>query len=218
LLADERVSDSLSTRAFTCFIASVPRRSTILLLTEISAASYLCELHTLFLSDRHRISYRISLASAARVRHCRASTQQKKSQNQKTKAEHVISCCSNRSPHRTNHSACIRFPAQHSTQPTISRRIIVTQTARAMMRPRSVGVIRLPDLAVGGRIMKLMTREQLFAAPKLARRAKARFDRGMVAVSAARIRAMEIAKQCAELPRLPPTASHRRRLVRLRGP
>jgi hypothetical protein len=66
------------------------------------------------------------------------------------------------------------------------------------MRPRSVGVIRLPDLAVGGRIMKLMTREQLFAAPKLARRAKARFDRGMGAVSAARIRAMEIAKQCAD--------------------
>jgi hypothetical protein len=73
------------------------------------------------------------------------------------------------------------------------------------------------DWAVGGRIMKMMTREQLFAAPKLARRAKARFDRGMGAVSAARIRAMEIAQQCAELPRLTPTASHRRRLARLRG-
>jgi hypothetical protein len=32
-------------------------------------------------------------------------------------------------------------------------------------------------LTVGGRIMK-MTREQLFAAPKVARRAKGRFDRG----------------------------------------
>src|ERR1700704_4395043 len=70
---------------------------------------------------------------------------------------------------------------------------------------------------VGGRIMKMMTREQLFAAPRLARRAKGRFDRGMEAVSAARARAMEIAQQCAALPRLTPTASHRRRLARLRA-
>jgi len=51
----------------------------------------------------------------------------------------------------------------------------------------------------------------------LARRAKGRFDRGMEAVSAARSRAMEIAQQCAALPRLTPTASHRRRLARLRA-
>ena len=70
---------------------------------------------------------------------------------------------------------------------------------------------------VGGRIMKMMTREQLFAAPRLARRTKARFDRGMEAVSAARTRATEIAQQCAALPRLVPTnASQRRRLARLR--
>ena len=50
----------------------------------------------------------------------------------------------------------------------------------------------------------MMTREQLFAAPRLARRAKGRFDRGMEAVSAARARAMEIAQQCAALPRLIP--------------
>ena len=49
--------------------------------------------------------------------------------------------------------------------------------------------------------MKMMTREQLFAAPRLARRTKARFDRGMEAVSAARARATEIAQQCiAETP------------------
>jgi hypothetical protein len=65
--------------------------------------------------------------------------------------------------------------------------------------------------------MKMMTREQLFAAPRLARRAKGRFDRGMEAVSAARARAMEIAQHCAALPRLTPTASHRRRLARLRA-
>jgi len=65
--------------------------------------------------------------------------------------------------------------------------------------------------------MKMMTREQLFAAPRLARRAKGRFDRGMEAVSAARARAMEIAQQCAALPRLTLTASHRRRLARLRA-
>ena len=65
--------------------------------------------------------------------------------------------------------------------------------------------------------MKMMTREQFFAAPRLARRAKGRFDRGMEAVSAARSRAMEIAQQCAALPRLTPTASHRRRLARLRA-
>jgi hypothetical protein len=63
----------------------------------------------------------------------------------------------------------------------------------------------------------MMTREQLFAAPKLARRAKGRFDRGMEAVSAARTRAKEIAQQqCAGLPRLIPNASQRRRLARLR--
>jgi hypothetical protein len=60
--------------------------------------------------------------------------------------------------------------------------------------------------------MKMMTREQLFAAPKLARRAKGRFDRGMEAVSAARTRATEIA----QVPRLIPNASQRRRLARLR--
>jgi hypothetical protein len=61
-----------------------------------------------------------------------------------------------------------------------------------------------------------MTREQLFAAPKLARRAKGRFDRGMEAVSAARTRAMEIAQECAAQPLLVPNASQRRRLARLR--
>jgi len=40
------------------------------------------------------------------------------------------------------------------------------------------------------RIMK-MTREQRFAAPKLARRAEERLERGKVAVSAARARATE---------------------------
>jgi hypothetical protein len=70
---------------------------------------------------------------------------------------------------------------------------------------------------VWGRIMKMMTKEQLFAAPKLVRRAKGRFDRGMEAVSAARARATEIAQQCAALPKLIPTASHRRRLARLRA-
>ena len=50
-------------------------------------------------------------------------------------------------------------------------------------------------MAVGGRIMK-MTREQLFAAPKVARRAEDRLERGKAAVSAARARATEIAQQC----------------------
>ena len=62
-----------------------------------------------------------------------------------------------------------------------------------------------------------MTSKQLFAAPKVAHRAKGRIDRGMEAVSAARTRATEIAQQCAALPRLVPTnASQRRRLARLR--
>jgi len=39
----------------------------------------------------------------------------------------------------------------------------------------------------------------------------------MEAVSAARARATEIAQQCAALPKLIPTASHRRRLARLRA-
>ena len=62
----------------------------------------------------------------------------------------------------------------------------------------------------------MMTREQLFAEPRLARRAKGRLDRGMEAVSAARARALEIAQQCAAQPLLVPNASQRRRLARLR--
>jgi len=49
-----------------------------------------------------------------------------------------------------------------------------------------------------------MTREQLFAAPKLARRAEDRLERGKAAVSAARARATEIAQQCVAQPRLRP--------------
>jgi hypothetical protein len=80
-----------------------------------------------------------------------------------------------------------------------------------------VGVIRFAGLGRRGAIMKMMTSEQLFAAPKLARRAKGRFDRGIEAVTAARARATEIAQQCAALPTLIPTASHRRRLAKLRA-
>jgi citrate lyase synthetase len=79
-----------------------------------------------------------------------------------------------------------------------------------------VGAILTGTVAVGGRIMKT-TREQLFAAPKVARRAEERLERAKAAVSAARARATEIAQQCEALPKLIPTASHRRRLARLRA-
>ena len=72
------------------------------------------------------------------------------------------------------------------------------------------------SVAVGGRIMK-MTREQLFAAPKLARRAEERLERGKVAVSAARARATETAQQSAVQPRSRPNGLQRRRLERLIG-
>jgi hypothetical protein len=62
-----------------------------------------------------------------------------------------------------------------------------------------------------------MTREQLFAAPKVVRRAEERLDRGKAAVSAARARATEIAQQCAAQPRLRPNGLQRRRLERLNG-
>ena len=65
--------------------------------------------------------------------------------------------------------------------------------------------------------MKLLTREQLFAAPKLVSRAEERRARGIAAVSAARERATEIAQRSAEEPRLRPSVLHRRRLERLRG-
>ena len=65
---------------------------------------------------------------------------------------------------------------------------------------------------VGGRIMKMMTREQLFGAPKLVRRGKGRLERGIAAVSAARVRATEIARQT-ERPRLAPVNSQGRRRV-----
>jgi hypothetical protein len=50
-----------------------------------------------------------------------------------------------------------------------------------------------------------MTREQLFAAPKVVRRAEERLDRGKAAVSAARARATEIAQQISR-PKLRPNA------------
>jgi hypothetical protein len=60
-----------------------------------------------------------------------------------------------------------------------------------------------------------MKREQLFAAPKLARRAEERLERGKVAVSAARARAAETALRSAVQPRLRPNGLQRRRLERL---
>jgi hypothetical protein len=60
-----------------------------------------------------------------------------------------------------------------------------------------------------------MTREQLFAAPKLARRAEERLERGKVAVSGARARATETALRSAVQPRLRPNGLQRRRLERL---
>jgi hypothetical protein len=69
---------------------------------------------------------------------------------------------------------------------------------------------------VGGRIMKII-RERLFAAPWAVRRAEKRRERGIVAVSAARAWAAEIAQQHAAQPRPRPTALHRRRLERLKG-
>ena len=60
--------------------------------------------------------------------------------------------------------------------------------------------------------MKRMTREQLFAAPKLVGRTKARLERGIAAVSAARARATEITQQT-ERPRLAPVRSQGRRRV-----
>jgi hypothetical protein len=79
-----------------------------------------------------------------------------------------------------------------------------------------VGVILSGTVAVGGRIMK-MTREQLFAAPKIARRAEDRLERGKAAVSAARARATEIVHHSPAQPRLRPNALQRRRLARLIG-
>ena len=70
-------------------------------------------------------------------------------------------------------------------------------------------------LAVGERIMK-MTREQLFAAPKVIREAKERIERGEVAVRAARARATEITQPVARS-RLRPNGLQRRRLERLNG-
>ena len=64
--------------------------------------------------------------------------------------------------------------------------------------------------------MKL-TRERLFGAPTVVRRAEERIERGRVAVSAARARATEIGQQCAAQPRLRPKGLQRRRLERLNG-
>ena len=73
-------------------------------------------------------------------------------------------------------------------------------------------VICVNVATVGGRIMKMMTREQHFAAPKLERRSKGRLERGIAAVSAARARATEITQQTRR-PRLAPIRSQGRRRV-----
>ena len=52
--------------------------------------------------------------------------------------------------------------------------LIEVQNWSATVVAVSVGVIRFAGLGRRGRIMKMMTREQLFAAPRLARRAKGR--------------------------------------------
>ena len=64
------------------------------------------------------------------------------------------------------------------------------------------------------RIMK-MTREQLFAAPKLAGRAMARLERGIAAVSAARARAAEISSKPTSPDQLLFRSQGRRRVERL---
>ena len=52
-------------------------------------------------------------------------------------------------------------------QPLPRHRLVYIRVSNmAMRRPRS-GVIEFGGLAVGGRIMKMLRREQLFAAPKL---------------------------------------------------
>ena len=85
----------------------------------------------------------------------------------------------------------------------------------AMRRPRS-GVIELLGLAVGGRIMKMLRREQFLLRRSLRLWAEERLARGIAAVSAARERATEIAQQSAAQPSLRPTALHRRRPERLK--
>ena len=60
-----------------------------------------------------------------------------------------------------------------------------------------------------------MTREQLFAAPLVARRGEERIERGKVAVRAARARATETAQQYPAQPRSRSNGLQRRRLVRL---
>jgi len=68
-------------------------------------------------------------------------------------------------------------------------------------------VICVNVATVGGRIMKMITREQLVAG-----RAKGRLERGIAAVSDARARATEIAQQT-KRPRLAPIRSQGRRRV-----
>ena len=86
-----------------------------------------------------------------------------------------------------------------------------------MIRPRSVGVIRFAGLGRRGADHENDDEGAAFCGAQIGASGKGRFDRGMEAVSAARARAMEIAQHCAALPRLTPTASHRRRLARLRA-
>src|SRR4051812_30458981 len=107
----------------------------------------------------------------------------------------------------------VKHPARPASATPIGL-VYIRVSNMAMRRPRSV-VIELLGVSRRGRIMKMLRREQLFAAPKLVSRAEERLARGIAAVSAVRERATEIAQQSAAQPRLRPTALHRRRLERL---
>jgi hypothetical protein len=67
---------------------------------------------------------------------------------------------------------------------------------------------------IGGGVMKKLTSAQLFAAPKIAHKTKARLERAKLVVVAARARAAEITQQSAAQPlTMRPTVLQRRRLA-----
>jgi hypothetical protein len=67
---------------------------------------------------------------------------------------------------------------------------------------------------IGGGVMKKLTSAQLFAAPKIAHKTKARLERAKLVIVAARARAAEITQQSAAQPlTMRPTVLQRRRLA-----
>jgi len=115
----------------------------------------------------------------------------------------------------------VRFPDYllHKEHIAQSRRQLLANAAVAALRHQMAAIgaefgCRRRDQPNRGQIMKMLTSAQLFGAPKMTRKTKARLARAKLVIAAARDRAVETAQQ-RQAPAMKrfPTVLQRRRLA-----